>query len=85
MFHVKRDIAPPLLLALLLGACEGAINPLAPPVVMTRTLAPGDEVVCTETLVRIGLPVVGLQVIGFAMRTFRCELRPKSSGPSVQK
>ena len=77
MFHVKRDAALPFLLLLPLAACEGAINPLAPPVAMTRALNPGDEIVCTETLLRIGLPVVGLQVIGFAMRTFRCELRPK--------
>lgn len=79
----------PALLAIALSACEGAINPLTPPVVMTRALTPGDEIVCTETLVRIGLPSVALQVIGFATRTFRCELRPKpsakSSGPSVQK
>lgn len=39
---------------------------------------PGDEVVCTETLFRIGLPDTAFQVIGWAQRKWSCELRRKA-------
>jgi hypothetical protein len=63
------------LLALCLAGCADGIAPWQPPVVINHTFRPGDRIVCTETLVRIGLPDTGMfQVIGFAKRTWTCEL-----------
>jgi hypothetical protein len=68
------------LLALFLASCADGIAPFTPPVAMTRTLMLGDEIVCTETLFRVGLPGAAvLEVIGWAKRTFTCELRRKTT------
>jgi len=72
--------ATPVLLALVLSACgPEAIKDRAPPVAITYALKAGEEVYCHETLLRIGLPF-DLLVIGWARRTWRCELRIKGSG-----
>jgi hypothetical protein len=63
------------LLALLLAACGDTITPPAPPVVITHPLRAGEEVVCTDAYVRIGLPTFDLLVIGYVKRTFTCRLR----------
>jgi hypothetical protein len=68
-------------LALLAGCSDDAIKPQTPPVVMTYPLKIGEEVVCEETLTRIGLGVHPiLPGIGWAKRTFRCEVRLKPPG-----
>jgi hypothetical protein len=66
------------LLALFLAGCADGIEPFAPPVAVTYSLRLGDEVVCNETLVRMGLPNTIFQLIGWAKRTWTCELRRKT-------
>ncbi len=62
------------LLALCLAGCADGIEPFAPPVAISYVLRPGDEVLCSETLVRMGLPNTIFQLIGFAKRTWSCQL-----------
>jgi hypothetical protein len=66
------------LLALLLAACGDTITPPAPPAVITVPLKAGDQVVCTDAFIRMGLPTFDFQIIGIVRRTFTCELRRKS-------
>jgi hypothetical protein len=65
------------LLTLCVAGCADGVEPWAPPVTATYAFKPGEEIACTETLVRIGLPFTGFQVIGFGKRTWACELRRK--------
>jgi hypothetical protein len=67
------------LLALCLAGCADGIAPWSPPVAVNHTFQAGDQIECTETLVRIGLPSGFFQVIGFAKRTWSCELHRKST------
>jgi hypothetical protein len=60
--------------ALFLAGCADGVEPWTPPVVATYAFRPGEQIVCEETLVRIGLPTVITQVIGFGKRTWNCRL-----------
>jgi hypothetical protein len=65
------------LLALLLPGCgDDAIQPHPAPITLSHPMLLGDEVVCVETLVRFSMPGV-LPIIGWAKRTFTCELHRK--------
>jgi hypothetical protein len=62
---------------LVLGACGDAVE-LHPPVTITQTLKPGEMIECEGSIVRIGLPsYIGLEVIGFGRRWWRCWLVAK--------
>jgi len=67
------------LLAVFLAGCADGIAPFAPPVAISYRLQLGDEVVCNETLIRMGLPNAAFQVIGWGKRTWSCELHRKAT------
>jgi hypothetical protein len=75
---MSEDLFVPALLAVLLAGCSDGVSPWAPPVAVNYTFQPGYEIVCAETLFRMGLPDAGIfQVIGFGKREWKCELHRK--------
>lgn len=68
----------PALIALVLAACadEGLV-PHPPPVTIMMPLKLGQEVVCVESRIRMGMPVV-FPLLSYAKRTWTCDLRAKA-------
>ena len=57
-----------------LSACaDDAIMPHPVPIALSHPLKVGEQVTCTETLTRFGVPNI-LPVLMWARRTFICEL-----------
>ena len=66
-----------ILFALLLAACgDDALVAHPPPVIINVPLKLGQEVVCVESRIRMGMPAV-FPLLSYAKRVWTCDLRAK--------